>query len=69
MTALAHAEARGYRDMARVLAATEPRSRRGPEAHPSVAFGAGRMAGTRNPDILSEEDWIQPVSVLRTAPE
>jgi ankyrin repeat protein len=30
MTALAHAEARGYRDMARVLAATEPRPTRGP---------------------------------------
>jgi uncharacterized protein len=30
MTALAHAEARGYRDMARVLAATEPRPTRMP---------------------------------------
>jgi ankyrin repeat protein len=30
MTALAHAEARGYRDMASVLAATEPRPTRTP---------------------------------------
>ena len=30
MTALAHAEARGYADMARVLAATEPRPARMP---------------------------------------
>jgi uncharacterized protein len=30
MTALAHAEARGYRDMAHVLAATEPRPARSP---------------------------------------